>query len=66
MAFRIICVIILALTYIIPFIVVSALSFFLRKLNFTARINGPLTFSEIMLTYWVKKNFAILVRIEKI
>ena len=66
MAFRILCCILLALTCIVPFIAVTALSFFLRKFSFTARVNGPLTLTDVMLRYQVKMNFAIVVRVEKI
>ena len=51
----------------IPFVIVNALSYWiLRKLSFTARVNGFFEFTEIMLRYEVKMNFAIVVRIEKI
>lgn len=66
MAFRILFCIIIAALYIIPFIIVTACSFFLRKLSFSAKIGGPKTLTDVMIRYEVKMNFAILVRIEKL
>ena len=66
MFYRIILMILLALTYIVPFILVMALTIILRKLSFSARIHGPLTLTDVMLKYDVKMNFSIIVRVEKI
>ena len=66
MFFRIILIILLAPTYIVPFILVMALTVILRKLSFSARIHGPFTFTDVMLKYDVKMNFSIIVRVEKI
>lgn len=56
----------ISLISIVPYTLVILLKFFLWKFSFTARVNGFLTLSELMLRVPLHLNFALMVRIERV